>query len=110
MIQNAVAVANQAYANSKVAITLNLVQLQEVSYTEGGVQSSLDDLRGTSDGKMDSVHTLRNQTGVDVVSLITQDSDACGMAGVMTTVSTSFASNAFNVVNAGCLKPALIGP
>jgi peptidyl-Asp metalloendopeptidase len=104
MIQNAVAVANQAYVNSKVGITLNLVGLQEISYTEVGVQTSLNDLRGTSDGKMDSVHNLRNQVGADVVSLITQDADACGIAGVMTTVSSSFASNAFNVVKTSCLS------
>ena len=104
MIQNGVAMANQAYLNSKVAITLNLVGTQEIAYVESGVQASLDALRGTTDGKMDSVHALRNSVGADVVTLISDDADACGIAGVMTSVSTSFASNAFNVVKASCLS------
>lgn len=104
MIQNGVAMANQAYANSRIAIALNLVGLQEIAYVESGIQSSLDDLRGTADGKMDSVHTLRNNVGADVVTLVSQDTNACGIASVMTTVSSSFAPMAFSVVKAGCLS------
>jgi hypothetical protein len=104
MIQNGIAMANQAYANSNIAVTLNLVGLQEISYVESDIQTTLDDLRGTTDGKMDSVHTLRNTVGADVVTLVSQDKSACGMAGVMTTVSTDFAPMAFNVVKAGCLS------
>jgi hypothetical protein len=104
MIQNAVAVANQAYQNSKVGITLNLVGLQQIAYTEVDIQASLDDLRGTTDGKMDSVHRLRDQVGADIVSLISQDTGACGIARVMTSVSTAFAPYAFNVVKTSCLS------
>jgi len=53
---------------------------------------------------MDSVHTLRNTVGADVVTLISQSTNACGMASVMTTVSTDFAPKAFSVVKAGCLS------
>jgi hypothetical protein len=105
MVQNAVAAANQAYQNSGIAITLNLVGLQQVAYVEtGAIQTSLNDLRGTGDGNLDDVHRLRDSLGADVVSLVSRDSDACGIAGVMTTVSTSFAANAFNVVNSRCLS------
>jgi len=105
MIQNAVAAANQAYQNSGIGITLNLVGLKEVAYTEtGAIQTSLNDLRTVGDGKLEEVQTLRDSVGADVVSMISQDGDACGIAGVMTTVSTSFASNAYNVVNSGCLS------
>ncbi len=105
MVQNAVAAANQAYQNSLVGITLNLVGLQEISYTETGtIQTSLNELRGTGDGKLEDVHRLRDTVGADVVTMITQDTDACGIAGVMTTVTTSFASNAFNVVKPSCLS------
>ena len=105
MIQNAVAAANQAYQNSNVSITVNLVGLQEVAYNEtGAMQTSLYDLRGTSDGKMDNVHALRDSLGADIVSLISQDSDACGIAWSMRSESTSFASNAFNVVKPSCLS------
>ncbi len=104
MIQNAVAMANQAYQNSNVAVTLNLVGLQEISYTEAGLSNSLDYLRGTNDGKMDSVHNLRDSVGADVVTLVSQDSGGCGIARVMTTVSNAFAPEAFNVVYANCLS------
>ena len=104
MIQNAVAMANQAYLNSKVAVTLNLVGLQEISYTESGLSNSLDYLRGTNDGKMDSVHQLRNSVGADVVTLVSEDSGGCGIARVMTTVSNAFAPEAFNVVKTSCLS------
>jgi len=105
MIQNAVAAANQAYLNSNVNITLNLVGLQEVSYVESGnMQTSLYDLRGTSDGKMDEVHRLRDSLGADIVTLISQDTSACGIAWSMSTESAGFASNAFNVVKPSCLS------
>jgi hypothetical protein len=104
MIENGVAMANQAYSNSRIGITLNIVGLQQVSYVESGVQASLDDLRGTTDGKMDSVHTLRNTVGADVVTLISQDTNACGIASVMTTVGADFESKAFSVVKADCLS------
>ena len=105
MIQNAVAAANQAYQNSAIGITLNLVGLQEVAYTEtGSIQTSLNELRATGDGKLEDVQKLRDSAGADIVSMISQDGDACGIAGVMTSVSTSFASNAYNVVNSGCLS------
>lgn len=105
MIQNAVVAANQAYLNSNIDITLRLVGLQEIAYTEtGNMQTSLDDLRGTSDGKMDSVHQLRNSVAADIVSLVSLDTSSCGIGGVLTTLSTASASNAFNVVKPGCLS------
>ncbi len=104
MIQNAVAMANQAYLNSSVAVTLNLVGLQEISYSETGLSNSLEHLRGASDGKLDAVHQLRDSVGADVVTLVSEDSDGCGIARVMTTVSNAFAPEAFNVVKTSCLS------
>ena len=101
----AVNAANQAYLNSGVNITLNLVGLQQVDYSEAAtITDSLYDLRGTSDGKMDSVHKLRDSLGADLVSLISENSDACGVGFLMRSESTSFASSAFNVVRSGCLS------
>ena len=104
-IQNAVAAANQAYQNSNVDITLNLVGMAEVSYTEtSNMQTMVYDLRGTSDGKMDHVHALRDDLGADVVSLITKGGSGCGIAFSMRNESASFASSAFNVVKKSCLS------
>ena len=101
----AVNAANQAYLNSGVNITLNLVGLQQVSYSEpAGISDALYDLRGTIDGKMDSVHALRDSLGADLVSLISENSDACGIGWAMRTESASFASSAFSVVYSSCLS------
>jgi hypothetical protein len=105
MIQSAVQAANQAYQNSQVGVTLNMVGLQEIQYTEtGDIATSAYDLKGTTDGKMDTVHTLRDSAGADMVALISEDSNACGVAFTMRSVSTSHASSAFGVVNSGCLS------
>ena len=105
MIQNAVAAANQAYQNSGIALTLNLVGLQEVAYVESGaVHTSLYELTGTAEGKMDAVHAVRDSVGADLVTLVSQDNDACGVAWAMRSESASFATNAFSVVNPGCLS------
>ena len=104
----AVANANTAYADSHIAAQLRLVYSGELSFTEatGNIAGDLTKLAGNGDGALDSVHTLRNQYGADVVSLIgtgyTEGSGACGIGYLMTTVSTSFASSAFNVVDQAC--------
>jgi len=99
-IVNAVTKANQAYLNSQVDMQLNLVNMTEVGYTEtGNMSTSLSDLTGTSDGKMDNVHTLRNQYGADQVALITTDRNYCGIAYVMNSVGSWFAPYAFAVVH-----------
>jgi len=101
----AVNAANQAYLNSGVNITLNLVGLEQVSYSEpAGISDALYDLRGTTDGKMDTVHALRDSLGADLVSLISENGDACGIGFLMRSESTGFASSAFNVVYSSCLS------
>lgn len=97
-IANAIARANQAYLNSQVNMQLNLVHTAEVAYTEtGNMTDALYALQGTSDGKMDEVHALRDQYGADLVALISADANYCGIGFVMQSVSTSFAPYAFAV-------------
>jgi hypothetical protein len=62
----------------------------------------LTDLRATNDGDMDNVHQLRDQYGADVVAMICQNGQYCGIAYLMTNVSSSFASSAFSVTNYSC--------
>ena len=99
--------ANLVYANSGVNAQLRLVYGAKVNYVENGANISADltAIRSTSDGLMDQVHTLRSQYGADVVTLIGEGyraAGACGIGSLMTTVSTSFASHAFNVVDRTC--------
>lgn len=99
-IVNAVASANQSYLNSQVNMQLNLVHMEEVAYAEtGNMSTTLNDLAGTSDGKMDNVHALRNTYGADQVALISADANYCGIAYQMQSLSTSFSPWAFAVVH-----------
>ena len=108
LVTLAVANANTAYANSQIAAQLRLVYSGEVAFAEtpANISGDLNKLSTSGDGALDTVQTLRNQYGADVVSLIgtgyTSGSGACGIGYLMTTVSTTFASAAFNVVDQAC--------
>jgi hypothetical protein len=99
-----VAMANASYAASGITTRVHLVYKGQVTYTEtGNMNTDLARLRATADGYMDNVHTLRDQYCADQVSLwVETNVDSCGLAYLMTTVDTSFASNAFSVVQRGC--------
>lgn len=75
----AVAEANQAYINSKMATRLNLVGVYQTNYIESGdMLTDLTRLRTTNDGFMDEIHGVRNFYGADLVSLIEAEGGACG--------------------------------
>lgn len=96
-IINAVAAANSAYANSGVNIQMNLVHTALVDYTEtGDMGVSLDRVRITNDGYMDGVHALRDQYGADLVALITNESNYCGIAYVNSSASSAFSVTWWN--------------
>ena len=93
---------NTSYANSGIAQRLRIVAAEEVSYVESGsLGTDLSRLQLTGDGFMDGVHALRDTFGADVVSLWVE-SPGCGIGYLMTTVSASFESFAFNVSRRSC--------
>jgi len=99
----AVAQTNETYANSGITTRLALAHTQEIAYGEtGNWDLDLSRLRGTSDGYMDSVHALRDTYHADVVVLLVDNHALCGMAYLMGTVSPSFASSAFALVDTSC--------
>ena len=103
LIIQAVAEANQAYANSGMTPRLNLVHTVLTGYTESGdMGTDLARLRSTSDGYMDELHALRDSYGADLVSLIENEPQYCGIAYRMASLSASFASSAFSVVHHSC--------
>jgi len=104
LINLAVSETNTTYLNSGIAQRVNLVHTTEVTYTEtGDMYTDLPRLANTSDGYMDNVHSLRDTYCADEVVLIIADGGPyCGLAYMMTTVSASFASSAFAVVDDGC--------
>ena len=103
----AVGNANASYANSGIGTSLRLAYSGEIEFTEtpSSISNDLYRLKGTGDGYMDQVHKLRDQYGADVVTLMGAgyaNAGACGIGSLMSTVSTSFASHAFNVVDQSC--------
>ncbi len=93
LIQLAVDETNTSYINSGININMVRVHTAQVSYNETGTFSQhVSRLRGTTDGYMDNVHTLRNTYAADVVVLVVNDSEACGIASsIGSTASTAFA-------------------
>jgi peptidyl-Asp metalloendopeptidase len=102
LITLAVAQSNTNYLQSLVTPRIRLVYKAEVSYTEAGFSTDLDRLTNPSDGYMDDVQTWRNTYGADLVSLWINDSSSCGLAWLMTTVSSTFESHGFSTVHWDC--------
>lgn len=99
----AVAETNQSYINSAITQRLRLVHTVEVTYTESGdFFIDLPRLQNGSDTFMDNVPTLRNTHAADVVSLITETGNACGLGYFMATVSNAFENSAYSVAKRSC--------
>ncbi len=102
-IQLAIDETNQAYGYSEITQRVRLVHSAQVDYAEtGDSETDLGRLKNPSDGYIDEVHTLRDAYGADVVSFWVESLDACGRGYLMTTISSSFASNAFSVIARNC--------
>jgi hypothetical protein len=112
-IGQSVASMNAALVNSEIALTVRLVHVEPISYT-GSNDLFLDRirLRDPSDGHMDSVHTLRNQYGADVVALVVEGNVGGGNADLLDNLSLSdndtraFSANAWNSIGPGNLTLA----
>jgi peptidyl-Asp metalloendopeptidase len=99
-IANAVAMANQAYINSKIDMQLNVVYVSEVNYTEtGNMSDALTKLAVTNDGVIDEIHTWRNNYGADQVLMVTADANFCGIAYVMQSPSSAYSTLAFSATH-----------
>ncbi len=104
-IDLAVQETNNSYADSYVAQRVRLVHAAQVSYVEDGdISTDLARLQVPNDGYMDVVHGLRNTYGADeVVLLVSYPSGPyCGMAYLMSSVSSAFEAWAFAVVDVDC--------
>jgi Metallo-peptidase family M12B Reprolysin-like len=101
---------NVALKNSKVKVMYNLVDNQMVAYRgSNSLQTDLSRLRNSSDGQMDTLHILRGLTGADLVSVIVgQGTDAAGIAYLMGSLSTGYASQAFSVSHRSYIQPGFL--
>ncbi len=113
-IQNAVDSYNLSNANSTVNHRVEIARCVEVSYAEAtGVCSGTNmknDFKGTSDGKMDNIHDLRNYYDADMCSLIFQSTkQTCAgtsLCGLADAIGASY-STAFQITKYSCLDNSL---
>jgi hypothetical protein len=98
MIHNAVQSANQAYQNSRVGVSLDIANLQQVAFTESGsgMQATLDALARNS-----TVRSLRDLYAADMVVLVSEDSNYCGYASLSMANGNT---DAYAVVWSSCLS------
>ncbi len=101
LVQQAVDETNASYVNSDVFANVALAHAAQVSYTEGSSshQQHLSRVQSWTDGVMDNIHQLRNQYLADVVVLIVNDDEACGLASQIRATGTT----AFAVVHYNCI-------
>lgn len=115
-IDSQVTSANQANTTSGLPFRFRKVAQIQVNYTEtaNDIRRDLDLLRGTAqeDTVLNEVHSVRDENGADLVVLLGRawntapdvDKRACGSGYVMNSISSSFATLAFSVVDVhdGC--------
>lgn len=98
---------NDAFSASRINARVELVRVASVAYNEStstasAVQSdALTALQSPDDGKMDSVHTWRNEAGADLVCLAVKRSDtsSSGLGYLLETPGDNLnADYAFSVV------------
>lgn len=82
--------SNTTLENSGAGFRYRLVHTYETSYTSSGSSSTdLSNLRLTTDGNMDEIHSLRDQYGADLVSLWLKDG-GCGRGYLWSNAATAF--------------------
>lgn len=103
LIDLAVGESNDAYSFSQINLELNLLGTFEVDYDESvGFSTALVQLRATGDGVIDEVHVAREALGADMVSMLINNPQSCGLAYVMTSLAGDFSSSAFSVEHYTC--------
>lgn len=106
LVNLAVSETNTSYQNSGISQRIRLVHVEQVPYTEtGAFAQSLTELRSGVNG-LSGVAAMRDTYHADLVTMLVRPQlpDACGIAFIMTTVTTSFASAGYNVVDQGCVS------
>lgn len=108
LINLSVSETNTSYVNSDIAQRIRLVHTARVDYTEvSNFGTDLVDLRSGTGSGLAGVAALRNQYGADLVAMLIHPSSpsACGIAYVMTTISTAFEPFGYSVTDTACLSP-----
>jgi peptidyl-Asp metalloendopeptidase len=101
LINQRISEMNSANSNSGLPSRYRLVRVMQTNYAEtGNVLLDLPRLRTHGDGYLDDVTAARESSLADMAALLIGQSttgNTCGAGYVMNSLSTSFASSAFNV-------------
>lgn len=101
--QSAIDTTNTTYLNSKIRQRVRLVAAQETTIAEtGALSSELSTLRGNA-----AAAALRDQYKADLVAMISNSSDACGIGYLMGSASPL---NGFTVTSRTCAVANLSFP
>ena len=103
----AIADSNTIYDACGIGMEARVVSYHfEGSYVENADMGvDLSRLAGTSDGFMDGVHTIRDNVGADLVTLIRADGGgACGIAYLLNANTPDLDEKGFSVTALGCFS------
>jgi len=103
LVDLALAETNSAYAQSGVLQRVRLVARHEVAYSESSsIVTDLARMTISNDGFLDQIPALRDASGADVVAMIVESGQSCGVANSLTNLGAGFAPYAFCVVARNC--------
>lgn len=108
LINLSVSETNTSFVNSDITQRIRLAHSAQVDYTEvSNFGTNLTNLRTGAGGGLAGVAALRNQYGADLVAMLIHPASpsACGVAYVMTTVTTAFEPFGYSVTDTACLSP-----
>jgi hypothetical protein len=103
-IAAAIGAANSAYGNSGIGARLNLLLQMEADYTSSDFGTDLWRLASPADGFLDWAHQLRDTAGADMVALIRNDGEYCGIAYLMYSNGPESEGIPFSVTAYSCLS------
>lgn len=105
LINQAIALSNDSYENSNVALNVNLVHSALTNDNESGSFSTdLTHLQASNDGIFDEAQTLRDEYYADMVVLLVAPGDYCGLGYVPGSLTSLQGGElAYSVVAANCV-------
>ena len=96
--QQAIATTNTVYRNSQIRQRLRLAHAQEMVYTESGTGGTdLSNVRTNAE-----VNALRETHKADLVGLVVNTLDGCGIGYLMNAVGTGFSPYGYTVTARNC--------
>ncbi len=103
-INTAVSLANTSYNNSGVKIKLTLVHVAKLAQDELAFADNLYKMTNYTDGYFDEIGSLRTQYGADLVSMIVNATQYCGIGWLPSQSWIADASNGHSVTYWGCIN------